>query len=535
MQIRTRTFLVFLLALVFYLPLNSYLPITDPVEANYALTAKEMLLSGDWLSPRIYGQFWFDKPVMIYWLIAISYKIFGITEFAARFPAGVFSAGSVAFAYWFANRLFYSRRTGILSAIVLATSLEFSLLAKMIITDAVLFFFSSVSLAVFYLGLREEKKFWYVIAYVTAGLAVLTKGPIGLLLPGLIVFSYIIVTRQWVLFTKLFLIPGLVCFSLVAVPWYWLMYAVHGNDFIDTFLGLHNYLRATVAEHPRDNVFYYYFVLFPLSIMPWTGVAIKSVLSLPLRKATDHFAFLTIWPTVIILFYTLMATKYPTYVFPAIFPVALLSGAYMNGLLKTNQRQPWLWLTGPAVLFIGILAVGSKFFLPVVNAAMLYGIALLSAAVLLWVQFKGKHTRLPVAAGLLVAIFSMTMFYCGLIPLAGARSAKSIVQNVPKQDAVLASYGDYSTSAVFYSGYIMPRLIEKSEVDKVKSVWSGKYTMPTMTLESFEAMTKNNSRSFIIVKENNQLAWQNTSLAEHFYPVARQDGKFLYRRRIAIP
>lgn len=530
----TRTFLIFLLALAIYLPLNSYLPITDPVESNYALTAKEMLLSGDWLSPRIYGQFWFDKPVMIYWLIAISYKIFGITEFAARFPAGLFSAGSVALAYWVANRLFRSNQAGILSAIVLATSLEFWLLARMIITDAVLFFFSSLSLVAFYFGLQEEKKLWYIIAYGTAGLSVLTKGPIGLLLPGLIVFSYIIITRQWRFFTKLFLIPGMLCFCAVAFPWYWLMYKFHGIDFINTFLGLHNYLRATVSEHPQDNVFYYYFVLFPLSIMPWTGVAIKSVLSASLRNSTKHFAFLATWPAVIIIFYTLMATKYPTYVFPAIFPVALLSGLYMTDLLKSGRRKSWLWLTCPALLLIGILVCGSRFLPATANLAPLYSIAVFSIAILLWLQYRRDFVRLlPTATGLIIGLMSMAVIYCGMAPLAWTRSAKAIVQNVPEQNAFLASYGDYSTSAVFYSGFVMPRLIEAPETAKTESIWSGKYTMPTMTKESFADLTENNPQTFILVKENNQLQWQNTSLAKYFYPVAQQDGKILYRRNIA--
>ena len=132
---------VFAAAFVFFLLFNGNISVTDPVESNYALTAKEMLLSGDWLSPRIYGQFWFDKPIMIYWLIAVSYGVFGVNEFAARFPAALFAAASVAWVYWFGGKLYASQRTAFFSALVLATSLEFWILSRMIITDAVLFFF----------------------------------------------------------------------------------------------------------------------------------------------------------------------------------------------------------------------------------------------------------------------------------------------------------------------------------------------------------------------------------------------------------
>jgi 4-amino-4-deoxy-L-arabinose transferase-like glycosyltransferase len=100
--------------LVFYSAFNSYLPVTDPVESNYALTAKEMIMSNDLMSPRIYGHYWFDKPIMIYWFIALSYKLFGINEFAARFPSALFSAFSVSLIYWFAQKIYNNKKTALL-------------------------------------------------------------------------------------------------------------------------------------------------------------------------------------------------------------------------------------------------------------------------------------------------------------------------------------------------------------------------------------------------------------------------------------
>ena len=301
---RMTAILVFFAALIFYLGFNAYIPVTDPVESNYALTAKEMLLSDDWLSPRIYGHYWFDKPIMIYWLIALSFKLFGITDFAARLPAALFSAGSVTFIYWFGQKIFKDKKAALLSALVLGTSLEFWVLAKMIITDAVLFFFTSVSLATLYLGMQRNGVIWYIIAYGAAGMAVLTKGPVGLVLPGIIILGYIFLTRKWQLLKRLFLLPGIFIFLAVAAPWYFKMYQLHGSTFIDTFLGLHNYVRATVSEHPDDNVFYYYLVLFPISLLPWTGIL------LPYKKILGHeinstpLVYLAIWPMIIIVFYT---------------------------------------------------------------------------------------------------------------------------------------------------------------------------------------------------------------------------------------
>ena len=148
--------LLFLVTALLLFTGNSSLLVTDSVESNYALTAKEMVLSGDWLSPQIYGHYWYDKPVFFYWLTALSYKLFGFTEFASRFFPAVFGMASIVLLGWAGSKL-YNARTGFYSAVILVSSVEFFLISKSIITDAVLFFFFSATLLCFYLGYREGK------------------------------------------------------------------------------------------------------------------------------------------------------------------------------------------------------------------------------------------------------------------------------------------------------------------------------------------------------------------------------------------
>ncbi|MGL5206192.1 MAG: ArnT family glycosyltransferase, partial [Acidaminococcaceae bacterium] len=131
---------LYLLVLILLFAYNGSLQITDSVESNYALTAKEMVQSGDWLSPQIYGNYWYDKPVMFYWLTAIAYKVFGFTEFASRFFPAVFGLLAVSLAA-FAGKRLYSERAGFFSAVVLSSSLGFFLISKSVITDSVLFVF----------------------------------------------------------------------------------------------------------------------------------------------------------------------------------------------------------------------------------------------------------------------------------------------------------------------------------------------------------------------------------------------------------
>lgn len=232
---------------------NWGIAITDPVESNYALTAKEMLQAGNYLSPQIYGNYWYDKPIFFYWEVIAAFKLFGINEWAARFFPALFGISGLLMTYWFTQKLF-NRLTALVATVILGTSLEYWLISKTVITDMTLFVFFNAALIFFYLGYYFKKRNYYYGAYFFAGMAVLTKGPIGLLLPGLIVVLFLVSQRDYKELLHMKWLGGIAIFVLTAGPWYYYMYSVHGMDFIDTFLGVHNVLRATVSEHPRDNV-----------------------------------------------------------------------------------------------------------------------------------------------------------------------------------------------------------------------------------------------------------------------------------------
>lgn len=518
-------------SLVLYAAYNAALPITDPVESNYALTAKEMLTAGDWLSPRIYGQYWYDKPVLIYWLIMLSYKMWGVTEFAARLPGAVCGALSVAAAYWFGRRM-YDARTGLYSALVLATSLEFWVVAHLVITDMALFLFSALSMACFYLAWHDADWRWATAAYALAGLAVLTKGPVGLVLPGITVIAFVIIAGRWRQWQRLYLWPGLAVFLLVAGPWYFFMYQAHGRDFVDVFLGVHNYLRATVAEHPKDNVIYYYLVLFPLSLLPWTGTFLQALWRRDfLRRDATLGLYLLVWLVAILVFYTAMATKYPTYVFPALFPAAIMMGCRLAA--AKDRRRTWLWLVVPAVLWcIGVAAAALR--LPQAGGRGAMVVALVSLAVvvlLLTLYWRGPRSVLPsyLTGGMVVLNLVLLAFLA--VPLAHARSAKDISSYIPAA-ATVGSYGDYSTSAVFYSGAAIVRLEDRVEnVSPTALSWGEKYTMPTESVTQFMARTENQGDVYIMAKLADQSKFRNLPGAARFTPVAARGGITLYRQQ----
>ncbi len=309
------------------------IPLLDPDEPVYAETPKEMFQFNEFISPRIYGEYWYDKPPMYYWLVAGAYKLFGINEFAARFPSALLAVICVLIVYKSGRRLF-NNSAGMASALVLATSIEYFYLGKAAVTDITLTLFLTLSLLSFI-----EKR--YYLFYIFAGLATVTKGPIGLLFPGAIVFVYLAATRNFTELKNMKIVSGLILYSIVAVPWYWIMYQLHGGVFFDTFLGFHNITRFTSPEHPEGVLWYYYIPVLILGFFPWTALMVQAVWN-SLRNSRQDFSvlvFLNIWAAFIFIFFTISRTKLVSYILPMYPPLAMIVGWYIDRILLGVHSQ----------------------------------------------------------------------------------------------------------------------------------------------------------------------------------------------------
>lgn len=524
---RTILLLLFGGSLLFNVLGNQLLPVTDPVESNYALTAKEMVESGDWLSPQIYGHVWFDKPVMIYWLVAASFKLFGVGAFAARFPSAVCAAATVALAYWFSLQLYRSRIGALTAALALATSLQFWIVSRGIITDAALMLFASLTLVAFQRWWSEQRQIWLDLAFAASGLAVLTKGPVGLVLPGLVILAFSAFGGRWGWLRPTALLRGFGCFLLVTAPWYIAMYLLHGDSFVKTFLGLHNYVRATVSEHEQDNVWYYYLLVVPLSLLPWTGVFLRSLSRLR-HEWAGQGRFLWLWFAIIVLFYSLMATKYATYAFTALFPAAVLIGRRVEEMAHAwSGRREWLWITLPLGLQALVFAAAASR-LPVREPSLLYGILAACLMLLVWQQTRGKRSWFVATSVMASAAMTLAVLFSLIVPLVEGRSANDVAVLLPPptEDAAVACYGDYATSAVFYSGRTVKRL-DDSVVAR-NDIWAGKYTMPTQKTADFLAEAR---PSYLLVKEKSMKEFEQMPYRNLFREVARGSDLRLFVRK----
>ena len=480
--------MLFMAAAVLLFAGNGSLLVTDSVESNYALTAKEMVLSGDWLSPQIYGHYWYDKPIFFYWLTALAYKMFGFTEFASRFFPALFGLGGLALAAWGGSKL-NNERSGFCSALVLLSSVEFFLISKSVITDAVLFFFFSATLLFFYLGYRDGKASYWYIMYAAAGFSVLTKGPIGVLLPGLIITLFLLWQKDWRVLGRMKLFTGTLLCAAVAVPWYAAMYSLHGSDFINTFFGTHNFLRATVSEHPRDDVFYYYTLVNLLALFPWSGLVPWTVYKWQQAgrpKLTEQQRFLLLWALVVFVFFQCMATKYLTYTYPLLFPASLLLGSLLDKQAACVDGGYMFFVGGGlGVLFVGawfvvsqqIIASELLFLLPL---SLIIGV-LLDYIILLC---SGKRAY-SIAA--MSVVFYIALVFSIAVPFSEQRSAKNLGEMLTAQQVQeIGLYGKYPTSAVFYSSSKIVKLLHEQEVAGYvpkEMSWTGKNVMPYATLE----------------------------------------------------
>ena len=317
-------------------------PLLDPDEPVYAQTAREMLAAGDLLSPRIYGDFWYDKPPMYYWLVAAASQVFGMGEFAARFPSALLAVAGSVYLYLSVARLI-SVRAGLFSALVLTTSVEYFYLGKAAVTDMTLSFCLMVSLLSFI-----EKK--YLRFYLFAALAVVTKGPIGLFFAGGIVFLYLAATQRWRELARMSLLKGAALFTLVAAPWYALMIHYHGAAFVDTFLGFHNVTRFTAPEHASGAVWYYFVPVLLVGFFPWTALLFQSLWSALTtnRKDRSVLLFFLIWAAVVFVFFSISATKLVSYILPMYPALAVILGWYLDQAMEYGREKPrasWIVLT----------------------------------------------------------------------------------------------------------------------------------------------------------------------------------------------
>ncbi len=309
-------------------------PLMEPDEGRYSEIPREMLERGDFITPMLNYVKYFEKPPLHYWLNALSMTVFGENEFATRFPGALCGLLTVLFTYHVGTKLF-GRREGLMAALILGSCTGFLLQGRINLTDMTLTFCMSASIGCFLLATRpaeRSKAVYYYLFYTFAALAVLAKGLIGLVLPGGVIFFYLLACRRWSLLKEMRIFTGIALFLAIAAPWFVLV-SERNPEFFQFFFIREHFQRFLSNVHGRHQPFWFFLPILLLTMLPWSFFIPQALLA-AWRKRKEQggepLLFLIIWAAVIFLFFSKSNSKLIPYILPVFAPLSLLVGLFFS-------------------------------------------------------------------------------------------------------------------------------------------------------------------------------------------------------------
>lgn len=478
----------------------------DPDEGRYAEIAREMLQLGDWLIPRLNHLPYLEKPPLGYWLVAGFFSLFGQSEWSARFLSAVTALMGLYLAYGLGRELF-GERQGFWGAMVLATSGGYLIMGRLLTLDMAFTFFLNLSLALGYLALSRGRESLWPFSYGALALAVLIKGPVALVLAGLVwlagaslwgrqAFLSLVRPRLWLLLL------------LLVLPWF-LYVSWYHPEFLRFFLWEQHVERYLDGARYHAEPWWYFGPVLMAFLLPWTGLLPWALCHRAPSQFRDQL-FLLLWAGLVIFFFSLSRGKLAPYILPALLPVALILG---NVLEKVSLREQGfrkarglrLSLAGWAVILWILLAC--YFFPPeilgrlVAQAAPLTPYAggillLLALAPSLALCFRRVEILLVGALGV-VALLPLAVERLG--PLRSPRPVGLVLKENWRPGDALIGVGLYSQGVSFYSGQVFHLLDFRTELDFGKRL-APETGLIFKTTEELRRFTASRPRVFFYLK-----------------------------------
>ena len=461
-----RPLLWLLLAIVWFGTLATR-DLVDPDEGRYSEISREMAVSGDWVTPRLNGLKYFEKPPLQYWATAITFRLFGVHEFSARLWVGLSGFLTVLMLWHTARRLWGATIAGY-TALVAGSTLFIVALSHVVTLDMGVSFFLTFLLCGFLLAQHdgasalETRRYMWMTWAAMAG-AALSKGLIGIVIPGSVLVLYSILCRDWAPWRRMQWLAGMAIFFALALPWH-LLAASRNPEWAEFYLVHEHFTRFLTAEHQRDEKWYYFVHLLILGFLPWS-----SWLPVTLRRgwsvAGARFQinrFLLIWAAFIFVFFSLSSSKLPAYILP-MFPALVLLLAPI--LVKANPRT--LKIHGLLlVVFWFVLAVAAFIFgeksaarsSPEHYRAMamwlLAGglIAGLISAAAVWTAAMNRRapTVTLIAAGSLAFLVCAMFGYQAYSPMRSSREMVELLRPMLRAGSSIFSVNTYDQTFPFY-------------------------------------------------------------------------------------
>lgn len=325
-------------------------PLYDLDEGAFTEATREMLESGNYITPHKDGEPRYDKPVLIYWLQAASAKVIGFNELSLRLPSAL-AATLWVLALWGFVRERLDVRTATVAGLVMALSLQVSLIAKAAVADAVLNLFIALAFFEIYRFYIQSERRHVLRAYLWMGLGFLTKGPVALFFPVLVSLLFFWSAHRLDLWLRAAISPlGWLVFLLVAGPWYLAIYLDDGTAFFESFFLKHNAGRFGEAMHGHAGFPGYYLVMLPVILLPFTGWFLSLLPGLRRAWADPLDRFLWIWFGAVFVFFSFSGTKLPHYLLYGATPLFILMARH-----RARLTSRWLAFLPPLV-FLALLA-----------------------------------------------------------------------------------------------------------------------------------------------------------------------------------
>lgn len=536
----------------------------EPDEGRNAEKAREVLLLNDWITPHENFYPVLDKPIFFYWLIALFYQLFGVSEWTARLPSLLSAFGCVFLIYRF-SRAYWGGWVALWSALILVTSVEFFILARTVIFDMPLTFCETVALLAFYEAKQSENRrrraALCLAMYLALGAGTLIKGLVALVIPGIVFFLFILLRRRWQILRRIYLIPGAGVFLAVVLPWY-LQAEARNPGYLNYYLWAEHFGRYTTASFDRSEPWYYFIGVALVGFFPWTLVLPWIIKNLWRRSWDDKTVYLVLWVSVPLLFFSASHSKLPHYILPIFPALSILAGATIVGLYEqSGSKLRWVMISIWVVQSLNALYLLLGAFYPTIlahqirerfsdMAFLLWLYATVSLVILGYMASRWiTHDRVRQGPIYLAQVVGLSVFFMLLtevmISAAPDRSAKQTAMAVLshlRSGEQVALFETYMSGLPFYLRAERPVWLITHE-SKKRTFLGNYYTIgkrhdpvtpwgkAIFNLDDFAKQWKTRRQPFLVILKDKNLNQLAETIGETPKPLVRVDEYVLVSNR----
>lgn len=483
--------------------------IGDNDEAFYAESAREMVESGDWVTPAFNYEPRFQKPALYYWLTAATFTVTGPDEFSARLWAALAGIGLVIVTAA-CGRRWYDDGVGMLAGAIAATSFGYFAMARLALPDLPLAFLVTLTIwATFVATLERERnpRRWLLLAATAAALGFLVKGPLALLLPVIVVLPILLVERRTLNVDFADFVLAVLLFLAIASPWYLLMWWRHGAEYLQGFFVGDNFERFATARFNDPRPWWFYLPVVLGGLLPWTGLALAWVGPILqfLTRRRDIAALdlrLILWAAVPLIFFTASIGKQPRYVLPVLPPLAiLLAGSIiertsewrsLDGALRRPRPNRIVvagsMIGGGVLVLLAALVYRAHPLFPSVSpftATLVAGLIAAAGTLVVIVSLTGAWRSAPGTLALATAISFAVLPYGALAPAAESTVVQMArhVQRAHTAGEAIGTYGVLVRNLVFYTHLPHTDIVH----DEHLRAWLAQHPQALLVLPAAEA------------------------------------------------